>query len=100
MGRAGLRGHFPNMADVAGVRVSMMERTPRGLLGIVTVTVALLASGAGAQQGYQIGENGATANAGPVRMARVSYVTGPVTWRPTDSGGWSRAARNLPLRQG
>ncbi|MFI5385381.1 MAG: DUF6600 domain-containing protein [Fimbriimonadales bacterium] len=53
-----------------------------------------------AQEGYQIGENNATANAGPVRLARVSYLSGPVTWRPDDSTGWSTASMNLPFRQG
>jgi len=52
------------------------------------------------QSGYAIGENTATANAGPVRLARVSYLSGPVTWRPNDSTEWSSATMNLPCRQG
>src|SRR5579862_8378241 len=39
-------------------------------------------------------------NTGPVRMARVSYMTGNVSWRPDGTTGWSRAALNLPMRQG
>jgi len=53
-----------------------------------------------AQTSYQIGENSATADKGPVRLARVSYLSGPVTWRPADFGDWSRATMNLPFRQG
>src|SRR5579863_3195271 len=39
-------------------------------------------------------------NEGPVRMARISYVTGKVSWRPDGTVGWSRANLNMPLRQG
>jgi hypothetical protein len=39
-------------------------------------------------------------NNGPVRMARVSYVIGDVSWRRDSRMGWSSAVRNLPLRQG
>src|ERR1051325_5649865 len=39
-------------------------------------------------------------NAGPVRMARFSVVRGEVSWRPDEQEEWSRAATNLPLRQG
>ena len=37
---------------------------------------------------------------GPVRLARISYLSGDVTWRGDDSGEWSNANINLPLRQG
>ncbi len=37
---------------------------------------------------------------GPVRMARVAYVQGNVTWRPDGNSDWSKATTNLPLRQG
>ena len=37
---------------------------------------------------------------GPVRLARVSYVTGDVSFRISEQGEWSSAVRNLPLRQG
>ena len=37
---------------------------------------------------------------GPVRMARVSYLTGRASWRPDGTVGWSRAVVNLPMRQG
>ena len=61
---------------------------------------------------YQVGEQGgaddggaqpaesATANQGPVRLARFSYVRGNVTWRSSASEDWSAASVNLPLRQG
>ena len=39
-------------------------------------------------------------NTGPVRMARISYMTGKVSWRPDGTTEWSRAALNLPMRQG
>jgi len=37
---------------------------------------------------------------GPVRLARVSYVTGTVSYRISEQAEWSSAVRNLPLRQG
>ena len=60
---------------------------------------------------YQIGEGGtATAggtpasassvSAGPIRLARFSYVKGNVTWRPSEGAAWSPASVNLPIRQG
>jgi len=49
---------------------------------------------------YQIGENTKTADTGPVRLARVSYLTGQVTWRPNSTTEWSTASNNLPIRQG
>jgi len=66
---------------------------------------------------YQIGEGGATraraaaadpapesadssAGAGPIRLARFSYVQGNVTWRASEGAAWSPATVNLPIRQG
>ena len=79
----------------------------------LTVLFALLPLAASAQQGgYQIGENGpgtttdnnappdSAAGAGPIRLARFSYVQGSVTWRPGDGAAWSPASVNLPIRQG
>ena len=43
---------------------------------------------------------GTQENTGPVRLARISYVRGNVTWRSEESSDWSAATRNLPLRQG
>ena len=88
--------------------------------------LAALSAGGGppaqAQQagGYQVGEGdpGATpapaddpgaapgsalaadADAGPVRMARFSYLKGDVSWRPDATAEWSAASLNLPVRQG
>ncbi|MCW3055754.1 MAG: FecR family protein [Chthonomonadales bacterium] len=42
----------------------------------------------------------AEANAGPVRLARFSSLTGDVTWRDSADGSWSPASQNMPLRQG
>jgi len=39
-------------------------------------------------------------NTGPVRLARFSFVSGNVTWRPDDQSEWSKATINLPIRQG
>ena len=60
------------------------------------------------QSGYRISQgvaattdpSDAAANSGPVRMARVSFVQGNVSWRTDDSSAWSNATLNLPLRQG
>ena len=65
---------------------------------------------------YQIGEGGrpsaaanqanpslspsADSSAGPIRLARFSYVKGNVTWRMGDGEAWSAATVNLPIRQG
>ncbi len=45
-------------------------------------------------------EDNNAGNSGPVRMARVSYLSGEVTWRTDAQAEWSPAARNMPLRQG
>src|SRR4051812_3479296 len=37
---------------------------------------------------------------GPVRMARIAYVQGNVSWRPDANSDWSKATSNLPMRQG
>ena len=42
----------------------------------------------------------AAGTSGPVRMARVSYATGKVSWRPDGTTAWSPAVVNLPMRQG
>ena len=65
---------------------------------------------------YQIGEGGKpvtqadrvpnvdqpspSVGAGPIRLARFSYVKGNVTWRTSDGAAWSPASVNLPIRQG
>ncbi len=36
---------------------------------------------------------------GPVRMARISSVSGGVEWRPDSSSPWAEAAINTPIRQ-
>jgi len=71
----------------------------------------------GLRDSYQIGEGGAararaaaadqtlesadsSSNAGPIRLARFSYVQGNVTWRMSEGAAWSPATVNLPIRQG
>ncbi len=69
-------------------------------------TVALLALGLmGAPSANAQAEQGSDQvatppAAGPVRLARVSFVEGNVTWRPDDSSAWSPATINMPLQQG
>src|SRR5579871_298772 len=41
-----------------------------------------------------------SADNGPVRMARFSYVSGEVTWRGDGMDSWAPGALNMPLRQG
>lgn len=76
---------------------------PSLLLGI-----AALLPGTASASGYQIGETPKapartvpkTVGAGPIRLARFSFVQGNVTWRMNDGAAWSLASVNLPLRQG
>ena len=53
-----------------------------------------------AQGNYLVGEDSKSADAGPVRMAHLSYQSGGVSWRPSNSVGWSQASLNVPFRQG
>src|SRR5580704_10718782 len=83
------------------------------MCGVFAAGLGLCSVGSTAQDaGYAVGENGpadsaaadpaATANttAGPVRLARFSYIKGTVTWRPDESSDWAAAPDNLPLKQG
>ncbi len=75
----------------------------RALLALtlgLSVSTTGMAQGGYDKGGYEIGESGAKADAGPVRLARISYINGQVSWRPTDSMDWSKATMNLPVRQG
>lgn len=40
------------------------------------------------------------ADAGPIRLVRISFLHGSVSWRAQDTDHWQPAALNLPLRQG
>ena len=80
-----------------------------GAVGVGLVAIALgifVASRSHSQTAYRIGEgnavgaDAASADAGPVRMARVSDVSGSVAWRPDSSAQWSNAKVNVPVRQG
>src|SRR5579871_422358 len=44
--------------------------------------------------------NASQTNSGPVRLARFSYLSGNVTWRPDDQTGWATGSVNQPLREG
>ena len=84
--------------DPPFVEVSSMRFA--SLIPTWLILSAIAVGSASAQEGYAIGENAATANSGPVRLARVSYLAGPVSWRPNDSTEWSSSSMNMPLRQG
>jgi hypothetical protein len=77
------------------------------ITGAVWVSCAALAAAAiGLSQGAsirQVGGSPADAKdsaAGPVRLARVSYAHGDISWRPDDTSAWSAATPNLPIQQG
>src|SRR5579871_284337 len=57
----------------------------------------LLASISAAQSGS---DDAGSGGSGPVRMARISFAEGNVSWRPDDAANWSQASPNLPLQQG
>ncbi len=74
---------------------------PLVLAGVLVfgLTVGSMAQG----NQYRIGESttsSASVDNGPVRMARVSYVTGDILFRPAAGASWSPASVNMPLRQG
>jgi hypothetical protein len=83
------------------------DQTPATTADAATTTVSndqTPAAAATSQGGYDVSEDigggAAAATPGPVRMARVSNLSGSVSWRPSDSVGWSAAQVNLPTRQG
>ncbi len=84
-----------NMNTVANLR--------RGALALAgTLVLCPLAM---AQGGYRVSEgytpDPATADSGPVRMARFGLIQGQgVVWRPDPGADWSGASENLPIRQG
>jgi len=45
-------------------------------------------------------DKGDLKNQGPVRMARIAFVSGNVTWRAEGTGDWAQVTNNMPLRQG
>ncbi len=61
---------------------------------------ALLPAAAGPRYQNSTSPPNAPSNSGPVRLARFSYVSGNVNWRPDDQAEWSGAVNNLPVRQG
>ena len=108
------------MCGVCVQEVNMQSKLQTGRrirAAVTTAAIAALSCGmsltpsqpALAQSGgYQVGETGTTdpatvsanATAGPVRMARFSFIQGCVTWRADASVDWATAPANLPLRQG
>jgi hypothetical protein len=98
----------------------MKLRKPFGSFAaaLALVMAGGLSVSAYAQDGYHIGESGAAApqsmdapqdqapaaasteNSGPVRIARFSYVSGNVTWRPDGDTDWTAGTVNTPMRQG
>ncbi|HWD41848.1 MAG TPA: DUF6600 domain-containing protein [Fimbriimonas sp.] len=74
------------------------------LRGILAAGLLAAATAAISQDGYHVSEDyrpdAQTANDGPVRIARISYLKGSVSWRPDGDQSWADASMNLPLRQG
>jgi hypothetical protein len=74
--------------------------------GLVAVSLgALLIAGSGKSHRYKVSEGSvgtdvASADAGPVRMARISNVSGDVAYRADAKSQWTKAGVNLPVRQG
>src|SRR5690349_16270081 len=80
-----------------------MSKTHK-LRGILAAGLLVAATAGFSQDGYHVSEDykpdAETANAGPVRIARISYLKGSVSWRPDGDQSWADASMNLPLRQG
>jgi len=100
-------GAAPNAEPVPAANVATTTPTAAtdpGTAPAADPAAAPAAAPALAQAGYQvqedIGSGAAASTPGPVRMARVSYQTGSVAWRPSDSVDWSTAAVNVPARAG
>src|SRR5579871_4705153 len=79
----------------------------KGITGAAWVSCAALAAAAIAlSQEASTPQGGAPpagdqgSAAGPVRLVRVSYAQGDVSWRPDDASAWSPATTNLPIQQG
>jgi len=66
--------------------------------------LAMLIPAGASAQGYQvqvdIGAGPAASTQGPVRMARISYYSGYLAWRPNESFLWEGPQVNLPVREG
>ena len=80
---------------------SSPSSSPSASSGATTASL----TGTQQQTGYRITQGSANTgdtggNSGPVRMARISFVQGNVSWRTDDASAWSNASLNLPLRQG
>ena len=65
-----------------------------------SLSAVLMASALAGAQSDAGQDNAANTGAGPVRLARVSFAEGNVSWRPDDAAAWSQATPNLPLQQG
>ncbi len=66
---------------------------PRNIATMLPVALAFILGSSGNTQ--------AQSNAGgPIRLARISFVEGNVSFRPTSQIDWSYAAINQPIRQG
>ena len=79
-------------------------RSLRNVGAITALSLSLIAT-ASAQDGYRVTQQTANTadsggDSGPVRMGRIAYIDGTVSWRTDANSGWSTATTNLPLRQG
>ncbi len=74
----------------------LKDPSPLGLaVGISSIALMMMALPATAQTAGK-----ETGTGGPVRLARISYTSGSVSFRTGDQDPWSSAAPNMPLRQG
>ena len=85
---------LPCLALLGGLSVPIQAHADTDLL------MASLLGTQAAQGSQDTQDAAADANAGPVRLARFSTLTGDVTWRDSTDGSWSPASQNMPLRQG
>ncbi len=86
-----------------GINAPSLPYVAVGLMGLLLFQPMTAMAQDQAPPGFAVSEDGAApaaAASGPVRLARISYTTGSVSFRNTEQDSWAEAAPNLPLRQG
>ena len=86
------------------MQLKVAFRTLMTFGGFLALTLSL-STIALAQSGYEVSQGASNVsdtggNSGPVRMGRIAYTQGKISWRTSDQADWSNATTNLPLRQG
>lgn len=83
---------------------SLLRCVPVSMLLCGAVLVGGSPARAADDDGYRIGENGKSAQAARPndtgRVARISFTSGDVTWRPDLSAKWSKAGNGTPIGKG